>query len=190
MFIIIFKKKHYTLLLIHSLQLIDNNYMRKLQQKEALAIAVAIPLLVFFFVIIQAFGPSNNALTNVSGSAAVGSEGTGSGLLIEDSVVGEGKEATPGKVVTVHYIGTLPDGIVFDSSRDRGDPFLFLLGAGQVIPGWEKGIVGMKVGGIRILVIPSELAYGPQGIGIIPPNATLLFEVELLAVDDLESFQE
>jgi len=164
--------------------------MRKLKQKEALAIAVAIPLLVLFFVIIQAFGPSNNALTNIPGGAALGSGGTDSGLLIEDSVFGEGREATPGKVVTVHYVGILPDGTVFDSSRDRGEPFIFLLGAGQVIPGWEEGIVGMKVGGQRELVIPPELAYGPQGIGIIPPHATLLFEVELLAVDDLESFQQ
>ena len=98
-------------------------------------------------------------------------------------VVGTGVEAVSGKSVTVHYTGTLTDGTKFDSSKDRGEPFTFNLGAGEVIKGWDQGVVGMKVGGKRKLTIPSELGYGTQGAGgVIPPNATLIFEVELLDV--------
>lgn len=105
-------------------------------------------------------------------------------LGIEDLVVGEGEEALSGKSVTVHYTGTLEDGTKFDSSVDRNEPFTFNLGAGEVIPGWDKGVTGMKVGGKRKLTIPSSLGYGEQGAGgVIPPNATLIFEVELLKVE-------
>jgi FKBP-type peptidyl-prolyl cis-trans isomerase len=104
-------------------------------------------------------------------------------LLIEDIVVGEGEEAVPGTQVTVHYTGTLTDGTKFDSSLDRDQPFEFILGQGMVIQGWEQGIQGMKVGGQRRLTIPPELGYGDRGAGaVIPPNATLIFEVELLDV--------
>jgi peptidylprolyl isomerase len=108
-----------------------------------------------------------------------------SGLQYTD--VKEGKGATPkeGQVVVVHYTGTLPDGTKFDSSRDRGDPFKFTLGAGQVIKGWDEGIATMKVGGQRKLVIPPELGYGAQGAGgVIPPNATLHFDVELIGIEE------
>ncbi|MFA5870812.1 MAG: FKBP-type peptidyl-prolyl cis-trans isomerase [Candidatus Paceibacterota bacterium] len=105
------------------------------------------------------------------------------GLQIGDEVVGTGAEAVAGKEVTVHYTGTLINGTKFDSSLDRGAPFTFSLGVGQVIRGWDEGVVGMKVGGKRKLIIPSELGYGPRGAGsTIPPNATLLFDVELLGV--------
>ena len=104
-------------------------------------------------------------------------------LLIEDITVGEGAEATAGNSVTVHYTGTLTDGTQFDSSRGRG-PFTFPLGAGRVIKGWDQGVAGMKIGGVRKLTIPSELGYGSRGAaGVIPPNATLVFEVELLEVN-------
>ena len=103
-------------------------------------------------------------------------------LGIEDVVVGEGAEAVPGSVVSVHYVGTLEDGTQFDSSVDKGTPFEFQIGMRRVIPGWEYGIPGMKEGGKRILTIPSSLGYGPNGSGTIPPNATLIFEVELLEV--------
>ena len=101
---------------------------------------------------------------------------------ITDTTPGKGTEAVAGKAVTVHYTGTLKDGTKFDSSVDRKEPFTFNLGAGQVIKGWEQGIVGMKVGGKRKLVIPAELAYGANAVGVIPANSTLIFEVELLEV--------
>ena len=108
---------------------------------------------------------------------------TASGLQYEDTVIGTGAEAAKGKSVEVHYTGTLADGTKFDSSHDRKQPFSFRLGAGQVIKGWDEGVVGMKVGGTRKLVVPGDLAYGPRGYpGSIPPNAQLTFVVELIKV--------
>jgi FKBP-type peptidyl-prolyl cis-trans isomerase len=108
---------------------------------------------------------------------------TASGLQYKDVTVGSGAEAQPGKTVSVHYTGWLTDGTKFDSSVDRGQPFSFPLGAGGVIAGWDEGVAGMKEGGKRILVIPADLGYGAGGAGgVIPPNATLIFEVELLGV--------
>lgn len=108
---------------------------------------------------------------------------TASGLKYTDQTVGEGASPQPGQKVTVHYTGTFPDGRKFDSSRDRGAPFVFTIGRGQVIKGWDEGVATMKVGGRRMLTVPSELGYGARGAGgAIPPNATLLFDVELLGV--------
>lgn len=112
---------------------------------------------------------------------------TASGLQYEDTVIGEGAEATKGQNVSVHYTGWLynngEQGAKFDSSRDRNDAFAFSLGAGMVIKGWDEGVQGMKIGGQRTLIIPSALGYGPRGAGgVIPPNATLKFDVELLKV--------
>lgn len=112
---------------------------------------------------------------------------TTSGLQYEDTTVGEGAEATKGNNVSVHYTGWLynngEQGAKFDSSRDRNDPFEFSLGAGMVIKGWDEGVQGMKIGGQRTLIIPAALGYGARGAGgVIPPNATLKFDVELLGV--------
>jgi FKBP-type peptidyl-prolyl cis-trans isomerase FkpA len=113
---------------------------------------------------------------------------TDSGLQYEDITVGSGAEATAGTHVTVHYTGWLQNadgsaGSKFDSSKDRNDPFAFVLGGGMVIKGWDEGVQGMKVGGTRKLTIPPQLGYGVRGAGgVIPPNATLVFEVELLDV--------
>ncbi len=108
---------------------------------------------------------------------------TASGLVIEELVQGDGDAAASGQSVTVHYTGWLTNGTKFDSSKDRDDPFVFGLGQGQVIRGWDEGVQGMQVGGKRKLTIPPELGYGARGAGgVIPPNATLVFEVELLGV--------
>jgi FKBP-type peptidyl-prolyl cis-trans isomerase len=105
-------------------------------------------------------------------------------LVIEDKLIGTGTEAVAGKKVTVHYSGFLTNGTMFDSSIPRKTPFAFILGAGEVIQGWDRGVVGMKVGGKRKLTIPSKYGYGARGAGnVIPPNATLIFDVELLKVD-------
>lgn len=108
---------------------------------------------------------------------------TGSGLVYDDLTVGDGAVAAAGQRVTVHYTGWLTDGRKFDSSKDRGQPFTFNLGAGQVIRGWDEGVAGMCIGGTRKLTIPAQLGYGARGAGgVIPPNATLVFEVELLGI--------
>ena len=108
---------------------------------------------------------------------------TESGLEYQDQVLGDGAMAGPGSIVAVHYTGWLTDGSKFDSSVDRGIPFEFQLGAGNVIQGWDEGVVGMKEGGKRLLIIPYQLGYGERGVGdAIPPMATLIFEVELLTV--------
>ncbi|MCW7493500.1 FKBP-type peptidyl-prolyl cis-trans isomerase [Leptospira sp. 2 VSF19] len=101
---------------------------------------------------------------------------------IIDLVVGKGEEAFSGSYVTVHYVGKLTNGTKFDSSRDRNRPFEFNLGAGEVVKGWDKGIKGMRVGGKRKLIIPPELGYGSKRVGNIPPDSTLIFEVELLKI--------
>jgi FKBP-type peptidyl-prolyl cis-trans isomerase len=127
----------------------------------------------------QATNPSTAA--SMTGSTAT-TNAMAPKVEMQDTVVGKGAEAVNGKSVTVHYTGTLKDGTKFDSSVDRKEPFTFTLGAGQVIKGWEQGIVGMKVGGKRKLTIPPELAYGANAVGAIPANSVLIFDVELLEV--------
>lgn len=124
--------------------------------------------------------PSTSSPMKVTGQPTA----TASGLQYWDIVVGTGATATPGSTVKVHYSGFLTSGQKFDSSRDRGEPFSFPLGQGQVIKGWDEGVAGMKVGGQRQLRIPPQLGYGAEGAGAtIPPNATLIFDVELLGVE-------
>ena len=112
-----------------------------------------------------------------------------SGLIIVDNIVGEGLEADKFDILTVNYTGKLEDGTIFDSSKNPGrDPFRFTVGMGQVIRGWDEGFVGMKIGGTRTLTIPPEMGYGARGAGdVIPPNAVLIFEVELLEVEKNEN---
>ena len=145
--------------------------------------------LALFALILSACGGSDGD----QGGAAAAGDGfaidsaaltkTPSGLQYQDVAVGDGAEAAQGQVAVVHYTGWLTDGTKFDSSRDRGSPFSFPLGAGQVIAGWDEGVAGMKVGGRRKLLIPASLGYGEMGAPpVIPPGATLVFDVELLDV--------
>lgn len=122
--------------------------------------------------------------SSTSTSATVNNTSPMSELIKEDLKVGEGQEAKKGDTITVNYVGTLTDGKKFDSSYDREESFSFTLGAGEVIEGWDEGVVGMKVGGKRKLIIPGAMAYGDYGRPpVIPPNATLIFEVELVSID-------
>lgn len=138
---------------------------------KRLLFVVAIVVLTLLLV-----GCGNNAGDDVGSTSEV------DGMKIEDITLGNGALAEPGKTIVVHYTGTLEDGTKFDSSVDRGTPFEFTLGAGQVIKGWDTGFDGMKVGGKRRLTIPPEMGYGSRAAGTIPPNSTLIFDVELLDV--------
>jgi FKBP-type peptidyl-prolyl cis-trans isomerase len=144
-----------------------------------LIILAAVSTLIFF-----AVRGNQPQATGEMTSLGAGAVTTASGLQYEDLVVGTGTEATPGSLASVHYTGWLADGTKFDSSLDRGQPLQFQVGAGGVIQGWDEGVAGMKVGGKRKLVIPPELGYGAGGAGggLIPPNAVLVFEVELVEV--------
>ena len=133
--------------------------------------SIAAAVIMAALCVIPAFGAQEKTVT------------TASGLKYVDAVVGKGASPARGKSVKVHYTGTLDNGKKFDSSVDRKEPFSFVIGVGQVIPGWDEGVMTMKVGGKRKLIIPSKLGYGAQGAGgVIPPNATLHFDVELLDV--------
>jgi FKBP-type peptidyl-prolyl cis-trans isomerase len=124
------------------------------------------------------------ALAACGGGGDSGTSPSGGGtLVIEDLVVGTGATAAVGDTVTVHYVGTFTNGTKFDSSYDRGQPYTFRVGVGQVIPGFDQGVIGMRVGGKRRLTIPPSLAYGSQGQGSIPPNATLKFDVDLVSIE-------
>jgi peptidylprolyl isomerase len=126
-------------------------------------------------------GPKGSKLSAELGIDSAALTRTPSGLQYQEVAPGSGAAAKPGQIAVVHYTGWLTDGTKFDSSRDRGEPFSFPIGVGQVIPGWDEGVAGMKAGGRRRLVIPSDLAYGPEGSPpVIPPDATLVFDVELV----------
>jgi FKBP-type peptidyl-prolyl cis-trans isomerase len=147
-------------------------------QKYTLLLAI-VAFVVAGFAQTKKSAPDTSAPTKVTGKATK----TADGLEYWDIKVGTGATAAAGQSVKVHYTGWLTNGKKFDSSVDRGDPFTFNLGAGQVIKGWDEGVAGMKVGGKRQLRIPSDLAYGPNGRPpVIPPSATLIFDVELLGV--------
>jgi FKBP-type peptidyl-prolyl cis-trans isomerase len=163
-----------------------------MSKNEKIAVFVAVTLALIFFIFFG-FGigsPSPLDLNiGIDGESNIAGSGIDpnnyelpDGLIVEDLVNGGGEVAEVGSTVTVHYVGTLNDGTQFDSSLDRGQPFTFVLGQGLVIQGWDEGLVGMKVGGIRVLTIPPEYGYGNLQAGPIPPNSILIFEVELLDV--------
>lgn len=157
--------------------------MKKLSKKEWVAVAVAI-----VFVGYTLFGSNimslfqKNLMHQNSSANASSSGASNTGLIINDVVVGQGAEAKKGDVLSVHYILSLSDGTTIQNSKDFGAPFKFTLGAGEVIPGWEQGFEGMKVGGVRTVVVPPELGYGANQAGPIPPNSTLIFTIELVDV--------
>ncbi len=151
--------------------------MRTLKRNEWIAVSVSLFVIGFFFL----FGENILSIINRNESSYSKNMNT-SEIIIEDTVVGTGQEALPGRQVTVEYTGKFTNGKVFDTSVGRG-PFSFVLGAGQVIQGWDKGVVGMKVGGKRMLTVPPEYGYGANDYGPIPGGSTLVFEVELLGVE-------
>jgi len=153
--------------------------------KQLLIIALVLLVVFVGYVAYLGFTGTPFSLPFAGGSDSVAPSTNMNGLQSTDTVVGTGVEAVSGKKVTVHYVGTLTNGTKFDASTDHGQPFTFTLGAGQVIKGWDQGVLGMKVGGKRSLVIPSDLGYGATGTpgGLIPPNATLMFDIELLKVE-------
>ncbi len=148
-----------------------------MDKKTSIAVVVSV-IIIFLMVggvgLLKDFTNNNTKEMNQQNSVT--------NLEMKDLAVGTGEVAVSGKEVTVHYTGVFTDGKKFDSSRDRGIPFTFKLGAGMVIKGWDVGVEGMKVGGKRLLIIPPEFAYGPNDYGPIPGNSTLIFEVELLEV--------
>ena len=156
--------------------------MKKLSKKEWVAVAVAV-----VFVGYTLFGGSimslfqKNLMNQNSTASVVSSQpSNNNGVIINDVVVGQGAEVKTGELVSVNYLLSLTDGTVIQNSKDSGRPFEFVLGADGIIPGWEMGFTGMKVGGVRTIIIPPELAYGSQQAGPIPPNSSLIFTIELL----------
>ena len=152
--------------------------MKNLNKNQWIGVSVSLAFLgylMFAGPMMNLFNPSDNPSTEdlITGLPEAG-------FLVEEVVVGMGCLAEPGDTLSVHYVGTLEDGKVFDSSLDRNAPINFTLGVGQVIRGWDEGLSGMRVGGKRVLTISPEYAYGDQGVGSIPPNSTLIFQVELL----------
>lgn len=154
--------------------------MKNLSRNQTIGVFAGLGILAYVLFagnLVGIFGFSNNNQeTNMQESSV-------SGVEVRDISVGSGRAVEAGDVVTVHYVGTLSDGRVFDSSLDRNTPFSFTVGAGQVIRGWEEGIPGMQVGGKRTLIISPDYGYGSQGVGPIPPNSTLIFEVELINIE-------
>lgn len=140
------------------------------------------PLALSLTFLIAACGPKEEPVSPPPEVAPAPPAVSTDGLKIEDIQIGSGAVAAVGKRVAVHYTGWLTNGKKFDSSKDRGQAFTFQLGAGQVIKGWDHGVAGMKVGGVRKLTIPPALGYGDRDMGVIPPDSTLEFEVELLGV--------
>jgi FKBP-type peptidyl-prolyl cis-trans isomerase len=155
--------------------------MMKLNKKEGIAVAVSLAVLVYLFFsgpLVNLFSTNEQNLENTQNITDLPE----TGVEKEDVVLGSGAIAASGDTLTVHYVGTLPNGRVFDSSYDRNSPISFTLGVGQVIRGWDEGVLGMREGGKRILKIAPDYGYGAQAVGAIPSNSHLIFEVDLLEV--------
>ena len=163
--------------------------MKKLSRKEGIAVAVVFVVVSGMLLFSDAiFQPSNDNLQNlgqpvsVSDAGGISSGVLPDGLMIQSFGEGEGAEVRNGDMVAVHYTGMLKDGTKFDSSLDRNKPLIFTVGSGQLIKGFDEGVVGMKVGGKRRLIIPPDLGYGSNPVGPIPANSTLVFDVELISI--------
>ncbi len=159
-----------------------------MSKKVILGIVITIALAVIALFFIASFYNPFSMLNNQSNSLPEATSTPNNGLVVQDTVIGTGAMAQPGDMLTVNYTGKLKDGTVFDSSIGK-QPFQFTLGVGQVIPGWDEGLVGMKVGGTRKLIIPPALGYGAQAVGALPANSTLVFDVQLLSVSPATSTQ-
>lgn len=161
--------------------------MRKLSKVEWIAAGLAVVFVAYtlFGGDIMSLFNQSQMTDNQSAAAINAGSNNNQGVIINDLVSGSGEGAVSGKGLRVHYILSLQDGTVLQNSRDFGQPFDFVLGSGQVIPGWEIGLQGMKVGGTRTIIIPPELGYGAQQAGPIPPNSTLVFTVELIDIVDV-----
>jgi len=150
--------------------------MKNLNKNQWIAVFVSLAFLSY----ILFTGPIMNFINPSIEDSQSQARAPETSFSVEEVAVGTGSIAEPGDTLSVHYVGTLTDGRVFDSSLDRNVPFSFTLGVGQVIRGWDEGLIGMRVGGKRLLTVPPEYGYGDQGVGAIPPNSTLIFTVELL----------
>ena len=148
-----------------------------------IAVIIVVGITLGYFLIIAQSGTNNQEQASPNEQTNMNVLPTNNpAFKVQDVVVGEGKEVKSGDTVVMHYTGTLEDGTKFDSSVDRGKPYETQIGVGRVIKGWDEGVPGMKVGGKRKLTIPADMGYGATGQGSIPPNATLLFDVELLKI--------
>lgn len=155
--------------------------------KTGVAVVLSLVVLAIFFIFSNPF--FSQSITQTQTQAAAGTNTVAAQLISQDEKVGTGTAAKVGDTLTVNYTGKLQDGTVFDSSIGK-NPISFVLGAGKVIPGWDQGLQGMQIGGKRLLVIPPDLAYGADGYGPIPANATLIFEVDLLAIVPAPAVQQ
>jgi FKBP-type peptidyl-prolyl cis-trans isomerase len=162
--------------------------MKKLSKGEWVAVAAAIVFVgytLFGNNIMSLFQQNTMSENSLGAAASANPSNNNNGVITNDVTVGQGPEVKTGELVSVNYILSLSDGTVIQNSKDFGQPFKFTLGAGEVIPGWEMGFDGMRVGGVRTIVIPPELAYGNNQAGPIPPNSTLVFTIELLDATDV-----
>lgn len=161
--------------------------MKKLSRNEWIAVSLGIIFVGYtlFGNNIMSLFQKNTTMDDNSLATTAGSNFTNNGVIISDVLVGQGAEVKSGQLVSVNYILSLSNGTVIQNSKDFGQLFKFTLGAGEVIPGWEMGFAGMKVGGVRTITIPPELAYGSTQAGPIPPNSTLVFTIELVDATDL-----